>query len=102
MWTISSFPVQEVSHYDSLFSIDPCNEPDWIHENETAGDRLSRICALCERGVRYKNSDILVTIGFAMIKYNSVRYKGDFGADGYLQSFYGDPDARLVLFTALL
>jgi hypothetical protein len=89
---------RKLGHYDSLFSIDLCNEPDWIHENEDCGQiDWSRICALFakEAAAIHKNSDILVTIGFAMIKYNSVRYKGDFGADRYLQSFYGDPDARL-------
>lgn len=85
-------------HYKSLFSIDLCNEPDWVHENEDCGQiEWSRICALFAKGAAaiHKNSDILVTIGFAMVRYNSAKYRGDLGSDEYLQSFYGDADARL-------
>lgn len=89
-------------HYDSLFSIDLCNEPDWIHENEDCGKfEWPKICALFakEAAAIHKNSDILVTIGFSMVKYNSAKFEGNFGSDEYLSSFYGDADARLDFYS---
>jgi hypothetical protein len=89
-------------HSDSLFGIDLCNEPDWIYENKDCGRfEWSGICALFakEAAAIHKNSDILVTIGFSMVKYNSAKYRGNFGSDEYLRNFYGDADARLDFYS---
>lgn len=88
--------------FDSLWSIDLCNEPDWIHENEECGkmswDDISNLFAR-EAAAIHENSDILVTIGFGMIKYNSTRYEGNYGSDEYLQSIYADEDAYLDFYS---
>lgn len=89
---------EKFNHYDSLFSIDLCNEPDWIVENEEdgklawkdLGNLFSR-----EAAAIHENSDILVTIGFAMSKYNSDKYQGNYGSDKFLQSCYNNENAYL-------
>ena len=80
----------------ALWSIDLCNEPDWIAENEECG-KLSwdSICTLFaeECAAIHENSDILVTIGFGMIKYNSDKYTKNYGSDEYLKSLSGNENS---------
>lgn len=88
--------------YDSLWSIDLCNEPDWIYENEECGklkwEALGTLWAK-EAAAIHENSDILVTIGFGMIKYNSETYSGNYGSDKFLQSCYDSKDAYLDFYS---
>lgn len=88
--------------FNSLWSIDLCNEPDWIHENKECGklswDDLGTLFAK-EAAAIHENSDILVTIGFGMVKYNSEDYSGNKGSDKYLQSLYADEDAYLDFYS---
>lgn len=76
----------------AVWSIDLCNEPDWIVENEECGklswDSICKLFAL-ESAAIHENSDVLVTVGFGMIKYNSDSYSGNYGSDSYLQSLSG-------------
>ena len=93
---------QRYDDFDSLWSIDLCNEPDWVHENAECGKiSWSNLCTLFAREAAaiHKNSDVLVTIGFGMIKYNSDSYEGNFGSDSYLQSCYADTDAYLDFYS---
>ena len=88
--------------FDSLWSIDLCNEPDWIHENAECGkiawDNLCEFFAK-EAAAIHENSDILVTIGFGMVKYNSDDYSGNKGSDEYLQSLYANENAYLDFYS---
>lgn len=88
--------------FNSLWSIDLCNEPDWIHENAECGklswDDLGLFFAK-EAAAIHENSDVLVTIGFGMIKYNSDDYSGNKGSDKFLQSLYTDEDAYLDFYS---
>jgi hypothetical protein len=89
---------QRYNGFNSLWSIDLCNEPDWIYENEECGKiDWEKICALFakEAAAIHENSDILVTVGFGIIKYNSDNYNGNYGSDEYLQSFYNNENAYL-------
>lgn len=74
---------------DYLWSIDLCNEPDWIKENEECGkigfEHLSKYFAKAAAGI-HENSDILVTVGLGMIKYNSDKYDGNYVSDEFLKS----------------
>ena len=94
--------VQRYSKYSSLWSIDLCNEPDWIHENEECGKiEWEKICKLFAKSSAeiHENSDILVTIGFGIIKYNSKKYEGNFGDDDYLKKLADNPKAYLDFYS---
>ena len=76
--------VQKYKKYNSLWSIDLCNEPDWIYENSECGQiSFDKINNLFKKEVIaiHQNSNIPVTIGFGMIKYNSKNYNADYGAE---------------------
>lgn len=72
-----------------VFSIDIMNEPDWVYENEECGqvpwEDLGYFFGKCAATI-HENSDILVTVGVAIVKYNSAKYEGDMVSDEYLQS----------------
>lgn len=88
--------------FNSLWSIDLCNEPDWIHENAECGKiSWDNICELFakEAAAIHENSDILVTVGFGIIKYNSEEYTGNMGSDEYLQSLYNNEKAYLDFYS---
>ncbi len=88
--------------FNSLWSIDLCNEPDWIHENKECGKLAwDNICEFFakEAAAIHEHSDILVTIGFGIIKYNSESYSGNKGSDTYLQSLYANEKAYLDFYS---
>lgn len=88
--------------YDSLWSIDLCNEPDWINENAECGKiPWTKLCTLFakEAAAIHENSDILVTVGFGMIKYNSTKYSGNYGSDKFLQGRYDSELAYLDFYS---
>ena len=82
---------------DYVWSIDLINEPDWVFENEECGqisweclgDYFARACA----AIHENTDDMLVTIGFAVIKYNSEKYEGNYGSDEFLKSRYDNENA---------
>ncbi|MBO6140766.1 MAG: cellulase family glycosylhydrolase [Ruminococcus sp.] len=75
---------------DYFFSVDLCNEPDWIFENSECGniewEHLSAYYAKAAAAI-HANSDVLVTVGLGMPKYNSDKIQGNKISNGYLQSF---------------
>lgn len=81
-----------------LWSIDLCNEPDWVYENQECGklswDYLGNYFARTAAAI-HENSDILVTVGFGMIKYNSEKYEGNYGSDEFLKSCFNNENAYL-------
>lgn len=93
---VDNFIVPLVKRYDSsdyFWSVDLCNEPDWVYENAECGkiswDNLSNYFAKAAAAI-HKNSDVLVTVGLAMPKYNSDFYEGNVISDKNLQSFTED------------
>ena len=75
-----------------VFAVDLMNEPDWVYENDECGklpwDSLSYFFGKCADTV-HKNSEMLVTVGMGIIKYNSDKYEGNKISDEYLQSLTG-------------
>lgn len=88
--------------YESLWSIDLCNEPDWINENSECGklpwSKITKFFAK-EAAAIHENSDILVTIGFGMIKYNSTMYSGNYGSDKQFSLVYKNDNAYLDFYS---
>jgi hypothetical protein len=83
-----------------LWSIDICNEPDWIYENAECGkiswERISYFLALNAAAI-YENSDIFVTVGMAFPKYNAdgAGYEGNKVSDTFLQKLFSNKNAYL-------
>lgn len=77
-----------------LLGIDLMNEPDWVHENEECGklpfETLSKFFAKSTAAIHETNPDALVTVGIAMIKYNSDQYEGDMVSDEIMKQYGGE------------
>ncbi|MCL1881309.1 MAG: hypothetical protein FWF76_03940, partial [Oscillospiraceae bacterium] len=80
-----------------LWSIDIVNEPDWAYERAhiaASWEDFSHFIARNAAAIR-ENSDILVTVGMAFSKYNSVYLEGNVISDDALQAQYNNPNAVL-------
>ena len=93
---VQNYVVPFAQRYDSndyLYSIDLCNEPDWIHENEESGridwKPLVTFFGKCAAGI-HQNSDILVTTGIAYIPNNSDQRGANVVSDELLKYYAGD------------
>lgn len=97
---VDNYVIPFCQRYDSndyVWSIDLINEPDWVYENaecgqipwENIGDYFARACA----AIHENTDDMLVTIGFGIIKYNSDKYEGNYGSDEFLRSRYDNENA---------
>lgn len=85
-----------------IFAIDLMNEPDWVYENGECGkidwEYLSYFFGRCAQTV-HENSELLVTVGTGMIKYNSDEYSGNMVSDKYLQELAGSDKAYLDFYS---
>lgn len=93
---IDNYIVPFVKRYDSndyLYSIDICNEPDWINENEECGQLgvkpLVQFYAKNAAAI-HQNSDVLVTTGIAMVRNNSDTIKLNWVGDTAMKQYGGD------------
>ncbi|MGN0610713.1 MAG: cellulase (glycosyl hydrolase family 5) [Ruminiclostridium sp.] len=85
-----------------LFGIDIMNEPDWVYENAECGklpwDNLCYLFGKCAE-VIHENCSTPVTVGFAMIKYNSAKFEGDKLSDANLQKLTGSDKAYIDFYS---
>lgn len=93
---VQNYIIPFAERYDSndyLFSIDLCNEPDWIEENEECGQiewvPLMRFFGKCAIGI-HEHSDILVTTGIGYIPNNSDERGDNYMSDYNLAYFAGE------------
>ena len=93
---VDNYIIPFAERYDSndyLFSIDLCNEPDWIHENEESGKidwkPLVTFFGKCAQGI-HQHSDILVTTGIAYIPNNSDIRGTNVMSDDLLKYYAGE------------
>ncbi|MGN0665259.1 MAG: cellulase (glycosyl hydrolase family 5) [Huintestinicola sp.] len=93
---IDSYVIPFVERYgdrNCLLGIDLMNEPDWVKENQECGklgwDILAPFFARCAAAI-HENSSAYVTVGAAMIKYNSDKYDGNYFSDEFFSSLAGD------------
>lgn len=86
-----------------LWSIDLMNEPDWVYENSgISWDRLQTYFAKAARAI-HENSQVLVTVGLAMPKYQSGSCSGCQGnkiADNALQARVNDSDVYIDFYSS--
>lgn len=85
-----------------IFGVDIMNEPDWVKENEECGrvgfEYLSYFFGKCA-SVIHQNSDMLVTVGMGMIKYNSDSFDKNYVSDAYLKELTGLEDSSLDFYS---
>jgi hypothetical protein len=100
---VNNYTIPFVKRYKDnpwLWSIDICNEPDWVYENTECGkipwERISYFLSLNAAAI-HENSDILVTVGMAFPKYNAdgAGYEGNKVSDTFLQKLYSNKNAYL-------
>ncbi len=90
--------------YSSLWSIDLTNEPDWATDTETDGTiawaRFQKFWAKAAKAI-HENSRALVTVGIAVVKYNSDASgnQGNKVSDAALRAQLDDPGARLDFYS---
>ncbi len=87
---------------DYLYSIDLMNEADWVFENAECGqipwDNISQYFAIAASGI-HEHSDVLVTAGMGIIKYNSDQHQGNKVSDEYLSSLSGNENSYLDFYS---
>ena len=94
--------VERYDDNDFLYSIDLMNEADWVFENTECGkiswDNISNYFSRAAAGI-HENSDVLVTAGMGIIKYNSDNYQGNKVSDEYLKSLSGNENSHLDFYS---
>lgn len=105
---VSNYVIPFVNRYKNnpyLWSIDLMNEPDWVYEDAACGniswDRLQTYFAKAAVAV-HANSNILVTVGIAMAKYNSETCTGAEGnkiSDSALIAKVNDSRAKVDFYS---
>ncbi len=79
-----------------IFGVDLMNEPDWVYENDECGklswDDLTYFFAKCSQAI-HENSDMLVTVGLGIVKYNSDKYNGNMISDQRMTEAAGSENA---------
>ena len=87
---------------DWILGVDLMNEPDWVYENEECGklswDDLSYFFGKCAQAI-HENSDLLVTVGLGIIKYNSDKFNGNMISDERLQTAAGSDKAYVDFYS---
>lgn len=105
---VTNYVVPFVDRYKDnpwLWSIDLCNEPDWVHENPHRGgiswDWIQTYFAKAAVAI-HARSQVLVTVGFSMgPKYNGVPPRTNVLSDAALQvRVGGDPRARVDFYAS--
>ncbi len=85
-----------------LWSIDICNEIEWVNQNEECGkipwDRLQYLVARTAAAI-HQSSNILVTMGGGAVKWNSDKFEGNFWSDENLQKQFNSAEARLDFYS---
>ena len=97
--------LERYGHSPRLWAIDLMNEPEWVFENAEEGnipwERLQGYFARAASEI-HRGSEVLVTIGMAMPKYNSDvarSAKGNRVGDPSLRAAFNDPGARLDFYS---
>ena len=85
-----------------VFAVDIMNEPDWVNENADCGQLSWDVLCTFFGEVSaciHENSDMLVTVGLGMNKYNSDKYEGNKVSDANLKALTGKDNSRLDFYS---
>ena len=102
---VDNYAVPFVSRYKDnpyLWAIDVCNEIEWVNQDAADGNivwnRLEYFVARVASAV-HENSQVLVTLGSAAVKWNSDKFEGNYWSDARLKALYNKDDARLDFYS---
>jgi hypothetical protein len=102
---VDNYAVPFVNKYKDnpyLWAIDICNEIEWVNQEADKGqipwNRLQYFVARVASAV-HENSQVLVTLGSAAVKWNSTKYEGNFWSDSNLKAQYNMDNARLDFYS---
>lgn len=102
---VDNYAVPFVNKYKDnpyLWAIDICNEIEWVNQEVDKGqipwNRLQYFVARVASAV-HENSQVLVTLGSAAVKWNSTKYEGNFWSDSNLKAQYNQVNARLDFYS---
>lgn len=85
-----------------LWAVDICNEIEWVNQDAADGNiawsRLQYFVARVASAI-HENSQVLVTLGSAAIKWNSVKFEWNYWSDASLKAQYNNENARLDFYS---
>lgn len=102
---VDNYAVPFVNRYKDnpyLWAIDICNEIEWVNQEADKGqipwNRLQYFVARVASAI-HENSQVLVTLGSAAVKWNSTKYEGNFWSDSNLKAQYNMDNVRLDFYS---
>jgi hypothetical protein len=102
---VDNYAVPFVNRYKSnpyLWAIDVCNEIEWVNQDAADGQiawtRLEYFVARVASAV-HENSQVLVTLGSAAVKWNCDKYEGNYWSDARLKAQYNKDNAKLDFYS---
>ncbi|MBA4410451.1 MAG: cellulase (glycosyl hydrolase family 5) [Odoribacter sp.] len=102
---VTNYAVPFVNRYKDnpyLWAVDICNEIEWVNQEADKGNipwsRLQYFVASVASGI-HDNSQVLVTLGSAAVKWNSTKYEGNFWSDANLKAQFNKENAKLDFYS---
>ena len=102
---VDNYAVPFVKRYNDnsyLWAVDICNEIEWVNQDAANGkmawNRLQYFVARVASAI-HENSQVLVTLGSAAVKWNSDKFEGNYWSDARLKAQYNKEDARLDFYS---
>jgi hypothetical protein len=102
---VNNYAVPFVKRYNDnpyLWAVDVCNEIEWVNQNAECGNipwsRLQYLVARTASAI-HENSQVLVTLGSAAVKWNSTKGDGNYWSDANLKNRYNKENARLDFYS---
>ncbi len=102
---VDNYAIPFVKRYNDnpyLWAVDICNEIEWVNQDAADGNitwnRLQYFVARVASAV-HENSQVLVTLGSAAVKWNSAKFEGNYWSDTSLKAQYNKENARLDFYS---
>ncbi|HEX7583250.1 MAG TPA: T9SS type A sorting domain-containing protein [Prolixibacteraceae bacterium] len=102
---VTNYTIPFVNKYKDnpyLWAIDVCNEIEWVNQDAADGNipwnRLQYFVARVASAV-HENSQVLVTLGSAAVKWNSDKFEGNYWSDARLKAQYNKENAKLDFYS---
>lgn len=102
---VDNYAIPFVKRYNDnpyLWAVDICNEIEWVNQDAADGNiawnRLQYFVARVASAI-HENSQVLVTLGSAAVKWNSDKFEGNYWSDAKLKAQNNKDNARLDFYS---